>query len=96
MFENLGSYSLCLGSGRKIFKSLSGLNLLYKFCQNCPDEKAFDSLLTRVCGVINFCLERRSLPVDDPASPLRFPLPSVSKSYLGKFIFVQYKSTIFV
>lgn len=71
-------------SGRKALKALSGLNLLYKLCQSCPDEKAFDSVLTRLCGVITFCMERRSLPVGDGASPLKFSLPAVSDSYLGQ------------
>lgn len=53
---------------------------MYKFCHSCPEDKLYDQLLTRVCGVINFCLERRTLPIDDTFSSAKFILPDVSES----------------
>ncbi|XP_024944113.1 cytosolic carboxypeptidase 1-like isoform X2 [Cephus cinctus] len=62
---------LChIRSGRKTIKSNDGLQLLYTFCTNCPEDKSYDRLLFRVCGIINQCLEKKELPVPEmsPAS----------------------------
>lgn len=59
-----------LESGRKAIKSNNGLQLLYRFCTNCPEEKAYDCLLSRICGIINQCLEKKELPVPE-MSPAR-------------------------
>lgn len=59
-----------LGAGRKAIKSNNGLQLLYRFCTNCPEDKAYDCLLSRICGIINQCLEKRELPVPE-MSPAR-------------------------
>ncbi|XP_034173471.2 cytosolic carboxypeptidase 1 isoform X4 [Osmia lignaria lignaria] len=61
-------------AGRKAIKSNNGLHLLYRFCSNCPEDKAYDCLLSRVCGVINQCLEKKELPIPE-MSPARFVLP---------------------
>ncbi|XP_012227413.1 cytosolic carboxypeptidase 1-like isoform X2 [Linepithema humile] len=64
-------------AGRKAIKSNNGLQLLYRFCTNCPEDKAYDCLLSRICGIINQCLEKRELPVPE-MSPARFVLPEVN------------------
>ncbi|KOC68252.1 Cytosolic carboxypeptidase 1 [Habropoda laboriosa] len=62
---------LCvIKAGRKAIKTNNGLQLLYRFCSNCPEDKAYDSLLSRICGIINQCLEKRELPVPE-MSPAR-------------------------
>ncbi|XP_046628636.1 cytosolic carboxypeptidase 1-like isoform X1 [Neodiprion virginianus] len=69
---------LCvIKSGRKAIKSNGGLRLLYSFCTNCPEEKSYDCLLSRVCGIINQCLEKKELPVPE-MSPVRFILPEIT------------------
>ncbi|XP_020296791.1 cytosolic carboxypeptidase 1-like isoform X2 [Pseudomyrmex gracilis] len=64
-------------AGRRAIKSNNGLQLLYRFCTNCPEDKAYDCLLSRICGIINQCLEKRELPVPE-MSPARFVLPEVN------------------
>ncbi|CAK9831033.1 Cytosolic carboxypeptidase 1 [Anthophora retusa] len=69
---------LCvIKAGRKAIKTNNGLQLLYRFCSNCPEDKAYDSLLSRICGIINQCLEKRELPVPE-MSPARFTLPEAN------------------
>ncbi|XP_019887676.2 cytosolic carboxypeptidase 4 isoform X5 [Ooceraea biroi] len=69
---------LCtIKAGRKAIKSNNGLQLLYRFCTNCPEDKAYDCLLSRICGIINQCLEKKELPVPE-ISPARFVLPEVN------------------
>ncbi|EFN61849.1 Cytosolic carboxypeptidase 1 [Camponotus floridanus] len=69
---------LCvIRAGRKAIKSNNGLQLLYRFCMNCPEDKAYDCLLSRICGIINQCLEKRELPVPE-MSPARFVLPEAN------------------
>ncbi|XP_029675008.1 cytosolic carboxypeptidase 1-like isoform X2 [Formica exsecta] len=69
---------LCIiKAGRKAIKSNNGLQLLYRFCTNCPEDKAYDCLLSRICGIINQCLEKRELPVPE-MSPARFVLPEAN------------------
>jgi len=55
---------------------LNGVNLLSKFCTRCPDNKRYDPLLTRVCYIINMCLDRKQLPVQSLLSPATFTLPT--------------------
>ncbi|XP_011632077.1 cytosolic carboxypeptidase 1-like isoform X2 [Pogonomyrmex barbatus] len=69
---------LCvIKAGRKAIKSNNGLQLLYRFCTSCPEDKAYDCLLSRICGIINQCLEKKELPVPE-MSPARFVLPEVN------------------
>ncbi|XP_043280030.1 cytosolic carboxypeptidase 1-like isoform X2 [Venturia canescens] len=69
---------LCaIKAGRKAIKANNGLQLLYRFCTNCPEDKAYDCLLSRVCGIINQCLEKKELPVAE-MSPARFIIPDVN------------------
>ncbi|KAL6427330.1 hypothetical protein ACFW04_008713 [Cataglyphis niger] len=69
---------LCvIKAGRKAIKSNNGLLLLYRFCTNCPEDKAYDCLLSRICGIINQCLEKKELPVPE-MSPARFVLPEAN------------------
>ncbi|KZC12844.1 Cytosolic carboxypeptidase 1 [Dufourea novaeangliae] len=56
--------------GRKAIKWNNGLQVLYRFCSNCPEDKAYDCLLSRICGIINQCLEKKELPVPE-MSPAR-------------------------
>ncbi|XP_031364979.1 cytosolic carboxypeptidase 1-like isoform X4 [Apis dorsata] len=67
---------LCvIKAGRKAIKLNNGLQLMYRFCNNCPEDKSYDSLLSRICGIINQCLEKKELPVPE-MSPARFVLPN--------------------
>lgn len=59
-----------LEAGRKAIKSNNGLQLLYRFCTNCPEDRSYDCLLSRICGIINQCLEKKELPVPE-MSPAR-------------------------
>ncbi|XP_076636128.1 cytosolic carboxypeptidase 1 isoform X2 [Colletes latitarsis] len=69
---------LCIiKAGRKAIKANNGLQVLYRFCSNCPEDKAYDGLLSRICGIINQCLEKKELPVPE-MSPARFVLPEVN------------------
>ncbi|XP_018402970.1 PREDICTED: cytosolic carboxypeptidase 1-like [Cyphomyrmex costatus] len=69
---------LCvIKAGRKAIKSNNGLQLLYRFCMSCPEDKAYDCLLSRICGIINQCLDKKELPVPE-MSPARFVLPEVN------------------
>ncbi|XP_076668158.1 cytosolic carboxypeptidase 1 isoform X3 [Andrena cerasifolii] len=69
---------LCvIKAGKKAIKSNNGLQLLYRFCSNCPEDKAYDCLLSRICGIINQCLEKKELPVPE-MSPARFVLPETN------------------
>ncbi|XP_015435458.1 PREDICTED: cytosolic carboxypeptidase 1-like isoform X1 [Dufourea novaeangliae] len=63
--------------GRKAIKWNNGLQVLYRFCSNCPEDKAYDCLLSRICGIINQCLEKKELPVPE-MSPARFTLPEAN------------------
>ncbi|XP_054005382.1 cytosolic carboxypeptidase 1-like isoform X2 [Hylaeus anthracinus] len=69
---------LCIiKAGRKAIKANNGLQVLYRFCSNCPEDKAYDCLLSRICGIINQCLEKKELPVPE-MSPARFVLPEAN------------------
>ncbi|XP_033221250.1 cytosolic carboxypeptidase 4-like isoform X2 [Belonocnema kinseyi] len=69
---------LCaIKTGRKAIISNGGLQLLYRFCTNCPEDKVYDCLLSRVCAIINQCLEKKELPVPK-VSPARFTLPGAN------------------
>ncbi|XP_034935304.1 cytosolic carboxypeptidase 1-like isoform X2 [Chelonus insularis] len=82
--QKIASNALCtlhhlcsIKSGRKAIKANNGLQVLYRFCINCPESKAYDFLLSRVCGIINQCLEKKELPVPE-MSPVRFNLPNIN------------------
>ncbi|XP_018043707.1 PREDICTED: cytosolic carboxypeptidase 1-like [Atta colombica] len=64
-------------AGRKAIKSNNGLQLLYRFCTSCPEDKAYDCLLSRIYGIINQCLDKKELPVPE-MSPARFILSEVN------------------
>ncbi|XP_023289641.1 cytosolic carboxypeptidase 4 isoform X2 [Orussus abietinus] len=64
-------------SGRKAIKSNNGLQVLYRFSTSCPEDKAYDTLLSRVYAIFNQCLEKKELPVPE-MSPARFILPVTS------------------
>lgn len=75
LFSRYHAYSFfvrrTLEAGRKAIKSNNGLQLLYRFCTNCPEDKTYDCLLSRICGIINQCLEKKELPVPE-MSPARW------------------------
>ncbi|XP_011503362.1 PREDICTED: cytosolic carboxypeptidase 1-like [Ceratosolen solmsi marchali] len=58
-------------TGRKSINSENGLQLLYRFCINFPEDKVYDSLLLRVYKIINQCLNKIKLPVPE-ISPMKF------------------------
>ncbi|KAK7793652.1 hypothetical protein R5R35_006136 [Gryllus longicercus] len=60
--------------GRKAIKSSNGLNLLYKFCVLCPNDRTYDSLLPRVASIIGTCMDKKVLPIDT-TGPVLFSLP---------------------
>lgn len=66
--------------GRKYIKDNNGTASLYKFCSTVSEEKFNDTLLSKVCGVINLCLENKEFPLENLASPLVFHLPPVQSS----------------
>ncbi|XP_063994671.1 cytosolic carboxypeptidase 1-like isoform X3 [Diachasmimorpha longicaudata] len=76
-------YHLCsIKTGRRAIKANNGLQLLYRFCINCPEDRAYDFLLSRVCGIINQCLEKKELPVPEK-SPARFNLPTNNEGHVS-------------
>lgn len=79
-------------AGRKAIKLNNGLQLLYRFCNNCPEDKSYDSLLSRICGIINQCLEKKELPVPE-MSPARWTKHSRSfeihqRRIEARFVFI--------
>nr|CAD7599970.1 unnamed protein product [Timema genevievae] len=72
-------------SGRKAMRANNGLQLLHKFSSVCPEQKGYDSLLSKVCAILNLCAEKRQLPLDSQHSPATFalPLPSCPGDTLG-------------
>ncbi|XP_072161531.1 cytosolic carboxypeptidase 1 isoform X2 [Bemisia tabaci] len=81
-FTLLTLQHICLTkTGRNAIRANNGFAVLYKFCVLCPEDKLYDSLLSRVCAVINMCLERRDLPVPSLYGPYRFNLRNVSSSF---------------
>nr|CAD7446171.1 unnamed protein product [Timema bartmani] len=72
-------------SGRKAMRANNGLQLLHKFSSVCPEQKGYDSLLSKVCAILNLCAEKRQLPLDSQQSPATFalPLPSCPGDTLG-------------
>nr|CAD7416010.1 unnamed protein product [Timema cristinae] len=72
-------------SGRKAMRANNGLQLLHKFSSICPEQKGYDSLLSRVCAILNLCAEKRQLPLENQHSPATFalPLPSCPGDTLG-------------
>lgn len=77
--------------GRRSMLSLDGVSLLHKFSLRCPEEKSFDHLLSKVCNIINGCLERKQLPIDSVMSPATFPLPAVKVEYSSSDISITGK-----
>lgn len=74
--------NICLSkAGRKTVIANNGLQILYKFCVTCPEEKCYDPLLTRVCNVINLCLAKKNLPVESHSSPAVFRLPYAKEAF---------------
>ncbi|XP_069685822.1 cytosolic carboxypeptidase 1-like isoform X2 [Periplaneta americana] len=67
--------------GRRSMRALDAVTLLHKFSSRCPEEKSYDHVLSRVCNIINGCLERKQLPVESVLSPATFLLPAVKIEY---------------
>ncbi|XP_021925880.1 cytosolic carboxypeptidase 1-like isoform X7 [Zootermopsis nevadensis] len=67
--------------GRKSVCTHNGLTLLHKFSTHCPEDKSYDSVLARVCYIINICLDRKQLPVQSTSSPAIFTLPTLKEVY---------------
>ncbi|CAB3240917.1 unnamed protein product [Arctia plantaginis] len=70
---------LCnIKAGRRALCTKKHVQILHRFCSQCPDEPVFDGLLARVCSVITLCLKHQALPV--PAtSPATFNLNPILK-----------------
>ena len=49
---------------------------------SCPEDRIFDCLLSRVCAIINQCLERSDLPVPE-MSPAKFAIPGGNVTRAG-------------
>lgn len=71
---NLPTYFF-VEQGRSAIRRENGFTPLYKFCLSCPEDKVYDRLLTKVCAIINVCLQKKELPLCSPMSPAHFPLP---------------------
>ncbi|KAJ1525658.1 hypothetical protein ONE63_008876 [Megalurothrips usitatus] len=61
-------------AGRKALVSGcgGGLGALQRFCRLCPEEKAYDAMVSRVCGILQQVCERRGLPVQGWLGPATF------------------------
>ncbi|XKL64809.1 hypothetical protein PGB90_004895 [Kerria lacca] len=64
-----------LKRGRSAIRRENGFLPMYKFCLSCPEDKVYDRLLTKVCSIINVCLQKKELPLSFSTSPAHFPLP---------------------
>ncbi|XP_068626632.1 cytosolic carboxypeptidase 1-like [Battus philenor] len=70
---------LCnIKAGRRALCTKKHVQLLHRFCSQCPDEPEFDGLLARVCSVITLCLKHQALPVPT-TSPATFNLNPILK-----------------
>ncbi|CAG4978148.1 unnamed protein product [Parnassius apollo] len=70
---------LCnIRTGRRALCTKKHVQILHRFCSQCPDEAEFDGLLARVCSVITLCLKRQALPVP-ASSPATFNLNPIIK-----------------
>ncbi|XP_045540869.1 cytosolic carboxypeptidase 1 isoform X2 [Papilio machaon] len=70
---------LCnIKAGRRALCTKKHVQVLHRFCSQCPDEPEFDGLLARVCSVITLCLKHQALPVPT-ASPASFNLNPILK-----------------
>lgn len=63
-------------AGRKALVSGCGVPggaaVLQRFCRLCPEEKAYDAMVSRVCGILQQLAERRGLPVQSWLGPATF------------------------
>ncbi|XP_023951838.2 cytosolic carboxypeptidase 1 isoform X2 [Bicyclus anynana] len=70
---------LCnIKAGRRALCVKKHVQILHRFCAQCPDEVEFDGLLARVCSVITLCLKHQALPVPS-CSPTSFNLNPILK-----------------
>ncbi|XP_039759457.1 cytosolic carboxypeptidase 1-like isoform X3 [Pararge aegeria] len=70
---------LCnIKAGRRALCIKKHVQILHRFCAQCPDEIEFDGLLARVCSVITLCLKHQALPVPS-TSPASFNLNPILK-----------------
>ncbi|XP_049875301.1 cytosolic carboxypeptidase 1-like isoform X2 [Pectinophora gossypiella] len=70
---------LCnIKAGRRALCTKKHVQILHRFCSQCPDEPEFDGLLARVCSVITLCLKHQALPVPG-SSPASFNLNPILK-----------------
>ncbi|XP_050666661.1 cytosolic carboxypeptidase 1-like isoform X3 [Leptidea sinapis] len=65
-------------AGRRSLCTKKYVQILHRFCSQCPDEPEFDGLLARVCSVITLCLKHQALPVP-VTSPASFNLNPILK-----------------
>ncbi|CAH2050611.1 unnamed protein product, partial [Iphiclides podalirius] len=70
---------LCnIKAGRRALCTKKHVQILHRFCSQCPDEPEFDGVLARVCSVITLCLKHQALPVPN-SSPAIFNLNPILK-----------------
>ncbi|XP_026274191.1 cytosolic carboxypeptidase 1-like isoform X1 [Frankliniella occidentalis] len=65
-------YAVSSKAGRKALVSGSGAAALQRFCRLCPEEKAYDAMVSRVCGILQQLGERKGLPVQSWVGPATF------------------------
>lgn len=72
-------------AGRRALCTKKHVQILHRFCSQCPDEPEFDGLLARVCAVITLCLKHQALPVP-VTSPASFNLNPILKGKVNNII----------
>ncbi|KAK3923203.1 Cytosolic carboxypeptidase 1 [Frankliniella fusca] len=65
-------YAVGSKTGRKALVSGCGAAALQRFCRLCPEEKAYDVMVSRVCGILQQLAERKGLPVQSWLGPATF------------------------
>ncbi|PSN34864.1 hypothetical protein C0J52_18211 [Blattella germanica] len=63
--------------GRQYVRKQNALSILHRFGTTCPEDKSYDSLLSRVCHIVNTCMEKRQLPIECLPSPASFNIPKL-------------------
>jgi hypothetical protein len=71
-------------NGRTALKKSNKFNVLYKFSLHCPDDRMYNSTLSKLFTVINVCQEKSLLPLNSPKSSNIFDLGEAKVDDSGK------------
>ncbi|CAG7728523.1 unnamed protein product [Allacma fusca] len=78
------SHLAAIRAGRKVLVQTDALLNLKKFCETCPNERAFDNVIMKAAGIIYVAYQKDALPFEDIHSPARFDIPKTENSKYDK------------